>query len=264
MKLLIIICSHNLDLKWSNNIQILNDYMKLQDMEVDYCGISNQDDFHNYENIISFKYKIVNTQLQFSKICDFITDYKPNLDYDWYMKFRPDLKLLENINFNILSINAINARARVYFGPRKIKYGMSINGEGCWKNAGDCFYAVNEHSIILDDMLFIFHKNILQTNTFNKIEQVFERENEWFQTNIFNKHKVNLNVIGLNLINSKYMGFSGNTNDSVLLSDSQNLIKDDQQNIETPTLHNARVKALSNIGIKKRVIKHKLSKCHFF
>jgi len=203
------------DLKWCNNIQLLNDYMKLQDMEVDYCGISNQDDFHNYENIISFKYKIVNPKLQFSKICDFITDYKPFLDYDWYMKFRPDIKLLENINFNILSINAINARARVYYGPRKIKYGMSVNGEGCWANIGDCFYDVSEHDIILDDMLFIFHKNILQTNTFNKIKQAGYIENEWFQTAIFNNHNIHLNVIGYNLMNTKYGGFSGNTNDSV-------------------------------------------------
>ena len=51
-------------------------------MEVEYCGISYQDEFHNYESIISFKYKIINTKRQLSKICDFITDYKAELYYD--------------------------------------------------------------------------------------------------------------------------------------------------------------------------------------
>ena len=92
MKLLIIISSHELHINWSDNIKILNDYAKLLNIEVDYCGISNQDNFHNYEDIIKFKYKIINTKQQFSKLCDFITDYKSEMDYDWYMKIRPDMK----------------------------------------------------------------------------------------------------------------------------------------------------------------------------
>ena len=143
--LLIIICSHELNNIWIDNIKILDNYMKLQNINVDYCGISNQDDFDNYKDIINFKYKIINNNQQFSKICDFITDYKSELNYDWYMKIRPDIKLLENINFNVLSENAINARARVYYGPKQIKYGMSVNGEGCWNNSGDCYYDDYEH-----------------------------------------------------------------------------------------------------------------------
>jgi hypothetical protein len=209
MKILIIICSHEFNVLWRDNIQILNEYAKLLGMEVEYCGISNQDDFYNYESIISFKYKIINTKRQFSKICDFITDYKSELDYDWYMKIRPDVKLLENINFDLMSEDAINARAREYYGPRKIKYGTSINGEGCWKNIVGCHYASNEHSVVLDDMLFVFHKNIIQLNGFDKIEPERQGNEEWNQTTIFKSRNIPLNVIGIYLVNTKYDTYSG-------------------------------------------------------
>lgn len=211
MKLLIIISSVNFHINCCDNIKILNDYMKLLDVEVNYCGISCENDFHNYEPIISFKYKILNSKQQFSKICDFITDYKSELDYDWYMKFRPEIKLLENINFDILSENAINARARVYYGPKKIKYGMSVNGDGIFKNIGDCYYDEREHDIILDDMIFIFHNNILEMGAFNKF-QPFGKEDEWLQTKIYNERNINLNIIGINLELTCKNVFSGDIN----------------------------------------------------
>ena len=210
------ICSHEFNTQWCNNIRILHDYMKLLDMDVEYCGISNQDDFHTYETIISFKYKIINTKQQFSKICDFITNHKAELDYDWYMKIRPDIKLLEQIPFSILSDNAINARARVYFGPKKIKYGMPINGEGIWKNIGDCAYGNIEHYVVLDDMLFIFHKNVLHMGAFEKIVPFSgwwgSREIEWTQTKVFKDRNISLNVIGLYLECTKNSTFSGHIN----------------------------------------------------
>ena len=212
MKLLIILSNHIFDKKWSNNIICLNDYMKNNDIEYDYCGISNQNDFDVYETIIQFKYKIINTKKQLSKICDFITEYKSQLDYDWYMKIRPDIKLLDNIDFNLLSNDAINARARVYNGPRQIKYGMSINGEGIWQNIGECHYSNNEHNIVLDDMLYIFHKNIVQNNAFEPVSTLIEREHEWAHTLIFNERKIKLNVIGINVCLTKYNCFSGNIN----------------------------------------------------
>ena len=211
MKLLIIICAHEFNSSCCNYIKIIDDYAKLLDMEIDYCGISNQDDFHNYENIIKFKYKIVNTKKQFSKICDFLTDYKTELDYDWYMKIRPDLKLLEKFNFDILSTNAVNARARVYYGPKKIKNGMSVNGAGQWRHIGDCRYSNHEHSIILDDMLFIFHKNILQMGAFDKVN-LSTYENEWIQSGVFNERKIPQNVIGIYFENTKHRVFSGDVN----------------------------------------------------
>ena len=211
MKLLIILSSGNFDEKYCDNIKCLNDYMKNNGIEYDYCGISSKNDFDIYETIIQFKYKIINTKKQLSKICDFITEYKSELDYDWYMKIRPDIKLFDNIDFRMLPDNAINARARVYNGPRKIEYGMSVNGEGMWKNIGECHYADYENNIILDDQLYIFHKNIVKNNAF-EIFPTSEKEDEYLHTRVFNKRKIRLNVIGINLCLTKYGCFSGNIN----------------------------------------------------
>jgi len=212
MKLLIILASDTFDEKWRDNIKCLDNYMKNNGMEYDYCGISGKNDFDIYETVIQFKYKIINTKRQLSKICDFITEYKSKLEYDWYMKIRPDIKLLDNIDFRMLPDNAVNARARVYNGPRKIKYGMSVNGEGGWKDIGDCHYAGIEHNIILDDMIYIFHKNIVQNNAFEKIPPSLPKEHEWAHTYVFNARKIRLNVIGINLCLTKYGCFSGNIN----------------------------------------------------
>jgi hypothetical protein len=211
MRLLIIIASHEFDVRWKSNIDILYNYMKIQNIYVDFCGISNQDDFHNYEDIITFKYKIVNTKKQFSKICDFITDYKTDLQYDWYMKIRPDIMLLENINFDILCEKSINARARGYHGPKQIKYGSSVNGEGFWKGINGSEYSESEHDIVLDDMLFIFHNNVIQKNAFDKIEGDFPNH-ELLQTETYNNRNIPLNVIGIYLKNTRYNGYSGNIN----------------------------------------------------
>jgi len=212
MKLLIILLSDTFDEKCSDNIKCLDDYMKNNGMEYDYCGISSRNDFYIYETIIQFKYKIINTKRQLSKICDFITEYKSELDYDWYMKIRPEIKLLDNIDFSILPDNAINARARDYNGPRKIQYGMSVNGEGFWKNIGDCHYADNEHSIRIDDAIYIFHKNIVQNNAFETIPTFIEPENETIHTRVFNERNIRLNIIGINLYMTKHCSFSGNIN----------------------------------------------------
>ena len=214
MKLLIIISSHVFDPKWRNNIECINDYMKNNGIEYEYCGICSNNDFHIYENIIKFKYKIINTKRELNKICDFITEYKSELDYDWYMKIRPEIKLLDDIDFRMLHVDAINARARVYNGPRKIEYGMSVNGEGVWKNIGDCHYAENEHDIIIDNMLYIFHKNIVQNNGFEKIPISIPcgSENEWVLTHICNDRKIRLNVIGINFYITNFGCFSGNIN----------------------------------------------------
>jgi hypothetical protein len=211
MKILVIICSHEMNDNNINNIKIVNDYLKNDDNIVEYCGISNNDDFSNYESIISFKYKMINHKLQLSKICDFITEYKNDLDYDWYIKMRPDLRLLENINFKILSDTGINARARVYNGPLQVMYGLSVSGEGIWKNIVDCHYNIYETEIVLDDMIFIFHHNVVLMDGFEKFDQD-GRQHEWFHTNIWKSRNIHLNVIGINLEITRYNSYSGNIN----------------------------------------------------
>ena len=185
MNILVIISSHEMSIHNYSNIQILNDYLinTTGVQTIDYCGISNTDDFHNYEEIIKFKYKIINTKKQFSKICDFISENKLEFNYDWYIKIRPDVKLLEPINFSILSNEAINARARRYKGMQQIAHGMSINGEGMWRNIGDCYYDNCEPQFVLDDMLFIFHDNVVKKGGFDKFDPNSNVALEWMQTN---------------------------------------------------------------------------------
>jgi len=213
MKLLVIIVSNEFNKSDCDNIEVLNSYLCcLPDTLVNYCGISNQDDFNNFEHIISFNYKVINSKRQLSKICDFITDNKSTLDYDWFIKFRPDSKLLEPINFELLSDNAINGRARVYHGPKQFNYGLSTGGPGVWEHVKDCSYQPDETDIILDDQFFIFHNNMIQLNAFDKIPNNLYIENEWTHSRYWISRKIPLNVIGINMLITKYMCYSGDLN----------------------------------------------------
>jgi len=209
MKILIIICNAQFKEEYLENIIILKNF--LNEHEVEWCGIFSNDDFYHLEKIINFNYKIIDENKQLSKICKFITDFKSQLNYDWYIKFRPDLKLLEPINFDSLLPNSINARARVYNGPKCIEYGCSVGGKGSWSHIKNCNLSENEN-FILDDMLYIFDQNIINNNgfQFKKLNEPVEQE--WVHTSYWKNSKINLNVIGLNLINMKYNGQSGHIN----------------------------------------------------
>jgi hypothetical protein len=178
---------------------------------VDYCGISSNDDFINFENIIKFKYKMINTKHQLSKIYDFLSKYKDELDYDWFIKFRPEMKLLQQFNFNELSESAINARAREYMGPKKIKYGCSVNGEGPLRNIGDVYYNENEQHVCLDEIVYIFNRKIIDNFICKPIEDCLI-QNEPFHSNTWKARNIELNVIGINFLNTKYNIYSGNIN----------------------------------------------------
>jgi hypothetical protein len=214
MKLLVIICGHEFNIVNSENVKILNNFMvNFSEGNVEYCGISNNDDFHNYENIISFKYKVINPKRQFSKICDFITKYKSELNYDWFIKTRPDLKIIDMFDFNTFSDKAINARARMYVGPKKIKYGMSVNGEGRFKNIGDCAYDEREKEVRLDDCFFMFHNNVVQLGAFEPYPTIeIKGADEYYQTRTWIERGIPLNVIGFHIEITTYGVFSGHLN----------------------------------------------------
>jgi hypothetical protein len=182
---------------------------------LDWCGISSTDDFKNYEHIISFKFKIINKKRQLSKICDFISDHRKVLDYDWYIKIRPDIMMLEPLNFDLLKKDCINARSRQYTGPKKILWGTSINGEGIWRHVQENVYDEIEKVVILDDMLYIFDFNVIKTGGFDKIDKEIvssENENEWYHATIWNNRNISLNIIGIYLNNCKYNAKSGSLN----------------------------------------------------
>ena len=198
--------------KWAPNIQVLRDYLAaLPDTSVDYCGISNTGDFTAYEGIVPFKYKVANPKLQIAKVCDFITDHQAELDYDWFVKIRPDMLLLEPLSFEGLPTTAISARARCYTGPKRIEYAMSIGGEGFWKNVKDCVYDEVEKRVILDDMLFIFHRDAVAKGGFKKVNPP-GRSIEFEQTPIWVAAGLGLNVIGIHMRNMSYVGDSGHLN----------------------------------------------------
>jgi hypothetical protein len=213
-----------MNISYLENITILYESLANDTDIVDYCGISSQNDFNNYESILKFKYKILNEKYQFSKVCEFITQYKHELDYEWYIKIRPDIKLLEPINFKSLSANAINARARVYRGPKEITYGMSISGEGGFKDVKDCIKDDIEMDIVLDDQLFLFHHNIITQGGFAVFDpstvkewfiisgEYYMREHEWAHSNCWKSRNIPLNIIGLNVCFTKVEAYSGDVN----------------------------------------------------
>jgi hypothetical protein len=212
MKLLVIVVADQMVPAYCNNIKILNDFLiQTENIQLDYCGISNQDDFINYESIIQFKYKVINSNRQLTKVCDFISQYKNELSYDWYIKIRPDIRLLEPIKFDILSETAINARARKYIGPKYIKNGMSVNGVGMWMNIGECFYSEKERQIELDDQMYIFHHNIVKQGAFNVINE-YRKENETIHDEYWRSRGIHKNVIGLNIYLEKHNVYSGDLN----------------------------------------------------
>lgn len=200
----------------ASNIEIFNEFIKDGNI-IDYAGISSEDDFINYEDIISFKYKMINKKKQLDKICDFISQNQSTLDYDWFIKIRPEVKLLEKINFNSLLHNSINGRARVYNGPRNIPYGLSVGGEGVWNIYKDSSYYSHEIDVVLDDQIYIFDKNIIKMGGFLKHYTDDENTyvNERFMTKFYNSKNININIIGINMIFYKSDEFWAKSSDII-------------------------------------------------
>jgi hypothetical protein len=216
--ILIILSSHEMTQSYIPNIKVLSDYIKYlsQDYRVDLAGISNTDDFDNYSKYLNFDYKYISTKKQLSKICDFITDTKKYMNYNWYIKTRPDILILDFIMFNPKNFDkhSIHARAREYEGPRKGKYICSVGGDGAYKYVHGCSSNINtKEKIVLDDQVYMFHKNIIDKGGFNSINNIKddERQDEWFHTKIWSERSINLNIIPLNM-KFKHDIYSGDIN----------------------------------------------------
>ena len=177
---------------------------------VDLAGISSKDDFSNYEDTLVFKYKYVNAKAQVSKICDFISENRDKLNYDWYFRTRPEEELLDFdcINFETLPKDAVSARAREYAGPFTGKYSCSVGGEGSFKDIKACLYKPELEKLVLDSNDYVFHKTVVEKGGFAKItqeEKDWEKstgrnnEDEWFFDNIMVSRNIKKNIIGINL-----------------------------------------------------------------
>jgi len=177
---------------------------------VDLAGISSKDDFSNYEDTLVFKYKYVNAKAQVSKICDFISENRDKLNYDWYFRTRPEEELLDFdcINFETLPKDAVSARAREYIGPFTGKYSCSVGGEGAYKDIKACFYKTELEKLVLDSNDYVFHKTVVEKGGFAKItqeEKDWEKstgrnnEDEWFFDNIMVSRNIKKNIIDIEL-----------------------------------------------------------------
>jgi len=201
MKILVIIITKENHINFIPNILILKNY--LLSYNTQYACISSSDDFQMYDGIINLKYKEISSKMQLSKLSDFIISKKNELDYDWFIKIRPHIKLNQPLNFNKLLVNSINARAREYKGPKSIQFANSLPNK-----YSECNYRIFETTKILDDQIFIFHKSIL--NKFQYITNLPESfyfasrhgllkyEHEWVHTNYWKLCNIKLNIIGLN------------------------------------------------------------------
>jgi hypothetical protein len=214
--ILIILVNHTMDTEYVDSMKELSKYIAHLSIKytVDLAGISSEDNFSNYDGIIDFKYKYISPKGQLSKLCDFITEHKAHLKYDWFIKMRPGVQVLDynTINFDALPKNAVSARARCYRGPHKNKKSCSVGGEGpfkiflynCINNEGP--HKNKPHSspgfpakdTLLDDTVYIFHRNVIDKGGFAPTEGT-DKENEFYHTNIWKSRNIELNVIGLDI-----------------------------------------------------------------
>jgi len=177
---------------------------------VDLAGISSKDDFSNYSDVLDFKYKYINPKLQVSKMCDFISENRDTLKYDWYLKTRPEVEIIDfdTIDFKNLPKDAVSARAREYIGPYKGKYSCSVGGEGEGSHSiiKACFFNKENKKLLLDDIVYIFHKTVIEAGGFSEITQEEPPrpdetgENEWYFTRILTTRSIKLNIVGIDML----------------------------------------------------------------
>jgi hypothetical protein len=167
--------------------------------------ISGRDDFDVFEDILPFTYKVISPKKQLDKVCDFISEAPP---YDWYVKVRAEVKLLEQLDFDSYSKDGINARARVYEGPLSIKNGAAVGGKGTHSHIHAIHYSPELKELVMDDTIFIVHRNVVEKGGFAPLtdkdrerrewyNNPFGNQEEWFHTSVWKHRNIQLNLIGI-------------------------------------------------------------------
>ena len=215
MRILCIITTGGSLDEYLNNILFFRDTMQkcYPNDVIDYACISSSDNFSNLEKLVNLKYKEVDSKRHLSKVCNFITKYKDELDYDWFIKSRPEVQIFSRINLESLPRNTISGRAREYKGTKRIMYGNSTSGPGYNQSINDCRISIIGEHIVLDDQLYVFDKEVINSGAFVQ----FDSDNilqwarvvngnpapygecEWVHSNFWKERKINLNVIGIQL-----------------------------------------------------------------
>ena len=233
-KILLIIVSNKMDIEYKNNIISFNEKIINNFDNIDVCLVSSYDDFDNYDSIINVKYKIKCKDRQFSKMVE-VFKYlnNNNITYDWYIKVRPDLVLLDNIDkdfINKCDKNSLNSRVRFYIGPEiNIKYGASHTTNDSWSKSW--IYNNSLLTIAPDDQIYIVNNNIankcfapiLNNDFSNKIITYYyfhcntgwivskryipdiikyglQSQLEWFFRDILYLRNIKINPFGFNII----------------------------------------------------------------
>jgi hypothetical protein len=216
MRVLVIISTGDNICNYIQNIISLRDHFKTYiGYTVEYALISSID-YNCVESVLDLKYKEIDTSMQLTKLCNFITKYKSSLNYDFFIKIRPEIQILDRIPFEHLLQSSINARAREYIGPKRLRYGNSVYGEGCYKTINASTYSEKESHVVLDDQIYIFHKTIVESGGFNTLiptqewyvvnNIAYNYEHEWFHSNVWKSRNIHLNVIDINIELKKYTG----------------------------------------------------------
>jgi len=252
-KVLLIFVSGNTRNDESNNMvtikQNIIDPLKQQNCIVNIAFVTSEQLYYDYENILGdITHTLISDEPQYSKVCNLLDIIGYN-NYDWYIKLRPEIGMLETINLdklNSYSKTAINSRIRHYIGPKiNIKYGVSISNEEILKaqngdkNLDNCKtndFKLNDTIIQSpDDQIYIFHKNIAQ-QAFQKLNlnsllngnlldnTVYDsiemyriligeayRQCEGFHRFIWMARGIDINIIGLNVIFKNWI-YSGDLN----------------------------------------------------
>jgi hypothetical protein len=204
--ILIILSSDQMYPEFKPQIESLKKYIIhiSKKYNVDIAAISSIDDFSNYSDILDFKYKYINKKKQVSKLCDFISENKDNLKYDWFFRTRPESEMVnfDTIDFTNLPKNAVSARAREYIGPFMGKHACSVGGEGEYINIKACHYKKDKEKLVIDDTI-VFHRMVIDNGGFiplsNEKEAEYIRQDEWFLTNMLVSRGIDLNIIDIDV-----------------------------------------------------------------
>ena len=171
---------------------------------IDYAVVLSEYDEAKYDQIenalggIKIKYRVANAERQMHKLWRFVSGLGEN--YDWYVKIRPEIQLLDTLRLYSCVAGHLNGRARVYRGPKHVEYGMSVKGEGCWHFIQyDYSECPTEQEVVMDDQMFIFDGTVVESGVFNDMDIHHTDFPEREMTRLLNKHGVKLNVVGLNV-----------------------------------------------------------------
>ena len=173
-KILIIFVSRDIPSSQNKNLLTIKnnliDTLKNDNTIVDLCSVlSNPNiDISSKSILGDFKYEFINPEPPLRKLCSIFNTIKYD-EYDWYIRIRPDINLLEKIThekLESLSKEKINTRCRGYEGPHiNLPYGCSIpNIRIAPAGLKECYNYIKYNdkyiNINPDSMLFFFHKTI--------------------------------------------------------------------------------------------------------